>query len=198
MKRRVELLPLLGLMVLSGCAGLGEAPEPGAVPERVELVTPALSSADRESLARIRDALAGQDQDRAGKQLASLERDHRFHPDVLMLRAMLERRRDNPEAATRALEVLLDQRPGTAAAINDLALLYREQGRIRQAAELLGEGLEAHPDNPRLNYNLAVLSELYLMDLEQALTHYQRYQSLSEGKDEEVALWIRDLERRVE
>ena len=197
MKRRVECgAMLLALALLAGCASM--QPEPARMPERVELVTPALDQVDRERLAQVRAALAEGRPDAAGRQLERVEDDHRFHPDVLMLRAMVARHQDRPGRAVRALEALLDQSPQHAAAANDLALLYRQQGRIDQATALLRQALEANPDRPQLHYNLAVLSELYLLDLEQALTHYRRYQSLTDAEDEEVALWIRDLERRVE
>ncbi len=198
MKRRAEWLPVLGLALLAGCAGMETAPDAGRMPDRVELVTLPLDDSDQERLERIRRALAGDSLDRAEVRLRELETDHRFHPEVLMLRAMVARRQGEHPEAIRALETLLDQEPADAAATNDLALLYRQEGRIRDATALLERALESHPEHPRLHYNLAVLSELYLLDLEQALAHYRRYQSLSKEKDGDVALWIRDLERRVE
>lgn len=199
MKRRAEWGMVLVLGGLAGCAGMQSGPEPdGRMPDRVALVTPALDPSDRDRLEQVRAALAGGSPAAAGRQLERVEDDHRFHPDVLMLRAMVARHLDRPGRAVRALEALLDQSPQHAAAANDLALLYRQQGRIDQATALLRQALEANPDRPQLHYNLAVLSELYLLDLEQALTHYRRYQSLTDAEDEEVALWIRDLERRVE
>ena len=198
MKRRAEWGAVFAMGLLAGCAGMQPGPEPYRIPDRVELVTPALAPSDREQLAQVRASLAGGRVDAAGRQLKRVEDGHRFHPDVLMLRAMVARHRERPKQAVRALKALLDQSPEHAAAANDLALLYREQGRIDQAAGLLRQALEANPENPQLHYNLAVVSELYLLDLEQALAHYRRCQSLTEAEDEEVALWIRDLERRVE
>ncbi|WP_179105607.1 tetratricopeptide repeat protein [Vreelandella utahensis] len=198
MKRRAEWGVVFAMGLLAGCSGMQPGPEPGRMPDRVELVTPALAPSDREQLEQVRASLAGGRVDAAGRQLERVEGDHRFHPDVLMLRAMVARHQERPKQAVRALEALLDQSPEHAAAANDLALLYRQQGRIDPAAALLRQALEVNPEHPQLHYNLAVLSELYLLDLEQALAHYRRYQSLTEVEDEEVALWIRDLERRVE
>lgn len=197
MKPRTEWL-LMIVLVLSGCAGVQTGSEPGPMPERVALVTQPLTGADRDRLARVRQALADQTPEKAVSQLRKLERDHRFHPEVLMLRAMVARRQGEYGRAMQALETLLGQKPADAAATNDLALLYQRDGRVEEAASLLRRALEAHPKQPRLHYNLGVLFELYLLDLEQALAHYRHYQSVRDGKDEEVALWIRDLERRVE
>lgn len=88
--------------------------------------------------------------------------------------------------------------PGNAMTANNLALLLREEGRFREARDLLREGLEHSPDTAELHYNLAVISELYLLDLETALDHYQRYREITGEEDKRVAGWIADLERRLE
>ncbi|MFO8140830.1 MAG: tetratricopeptide repeat protein [Marinobacter sp.] len=72
------------------------------------------------------------------------------------------------EAWQRA--VALD--PANAATVNNLALLLKQQHRFREAVSLLAQGLDAAPGVAELHYNLAVISELYLLDLETALTHY--------------------------
>lgn len=198
MKRRAEWLLVSAFVLLSGCAGLETAPGQGSLPEKVALVTPPLDEADRERLAQVRDALASGKPRMAGQRLVALEAEHRFHPDVLMLRSRVARQQDRPRKAIRALEALLQRPPENASAANDLALLYREQGRIDAAATLLREALATNPGQARLHYNLAVLCELYLLDLEQALSHYRRYQSLRDDTDKEVAMWIQDLERRVQ
>ncbi len=49
-----------------------------------------------------------------------------------------------------------------------------------------------------MHHNLGVLCDLYLRDLDCALAHYRRYQTLTEENDRRVALWIADLSRRRE
>ncbi|MDX1551607.1 MAG: tetratricopeptide repeat protein [Marinobacter sp.] len=88
--------------------------------------------------------------------------------------------------------------PRNAMTANNLALLLREQGRFAEAVSILKKGLEHSPDTEELHYNLAVISELYLLDLDTALRHYRRYKDLSKAEGKEVAGWIADLERRVE
>jgi DNA-directed RNA polymerase subunit F len=41
------------------------------------------------------------------------------------------------------------------------------------------------------------LYDLYLGNLDKALAHYNRFQSLSPEKDKEVEKWIADLKRRI-
>lgn len=82
--------------------------------------------------------------------------------------------------------------------INNQALSLKEQSRFREAAMLLRSGIESAPETPELHYNLAVISELYLLDLEAALAHYRRYREIAGSEDKRVAGWIADLERRLQ
>jgi len=43
-----------------------------------------------------------------------------------------------------------------------------------------------------------VIAELYLLDLQTALEHYNRYRQLTDKEDQQVAGWIADLERRLQ
>ncbi len=88
--------------------------------------------------------------------------------------------------------------PVDVATLNNRALLLKQQHRYSEAAVLLETGLQSSPEVAELHYNLAVISELYLLDLDRALVHYQRYQSLSAKEDKKVTGWIMDLERRLE
>ena len=45
--------------------------------------------------------------------------------------------------------------------------------------------------------NIAVLFDIYLYDLDQAMGHYKKYQSLTNNSDKLVAKWVVDLERRI-
>jgi Flp pilus assembly protein TadD len=100
--------------------------------------------------------------------------------------------------AIEAYRAVLELDPHDAVAVNNLALLLREKGRFREAATLLQEGIDYSPQTPELHYNLAVIAELYLLDLELALAHYRRFRELTEQEGPLVAGWIADLERRLE
>lgn len=103
-------------------------------------------------------------------------------------------RQEEAEAAYRRA---LEKAPGEPMAANNLALIRQKHGDFDQAKQFFAAGLRAHPDTPALHYNLAVLAELYLLDLPLALKHYRRFQALTDGREEQVAGWIADLERRV-
>lgn len=101
-------------------------------------------------------------------------------------------------AAIEAWQRSVALNPANATTVNNLALLLKQQNRFSEAADLLEQGLGAAPGIAELHYNLAVISELYLLDLEKALTHYQRYRALVGEDDNLVAGWIADLERRLQ
>ncbi len=70
--------------------------------------------------------------------------------------------------------------------------------RFAEAVAVLENGLRHSPNTAELHYNLAVISELYLLDLDAALTHYRRYRDLADPEGKLVAGWIADLERRLD
>ncbi len=92
----------------------------------------------------------------------------------------------------------IEQDPAEVLAVNNLALLMQQEGRFRAARDLLQAAIDRGTDDPRLHYNLAVLSEIYLLDYPAALLHYRRYRQLAGAESEVVAGWIRDLERRAD
>ena len=200
MKAAARLAVTVLVVLAAGCGSLMQTPDPGYEPPGAEvaLVRVPLDEAAERLVSRARDSLGRDNPGRARDYLARIDGRYRYEPQVLLLHGMVDRMTGHPGKAMTHYETLLQVDPTHPGAANDLALLYREEGRIREAEGLLATALEAHPDRPRIHYNLAVLYELYLVDLERALAHYREYQAHSDGKDEEVARWIKDLERRVE
>ncbi|MBZ2167896.1 hypothetical protein K8I84_03895 [Marinobacter sp. F4216] len=102
------------------------------------------------------------------------------------------------QAAEIAWQKAVSLNPADAAVVNNLALLKKENKNFREAVTLLETGIQYSPDVAELHYNLGVIAELYLLDLEKALIHYQRYRELAGQDDQRVAGWIADLERRLD
>ena len=82
-------------------------------------------------------------------------------------------------------------------AYNWLALIKREQGDFQEADKLYQQALGIWPDHADSHYNLAILCELYLGDLQRARQHFMAYQKLQPQEDKQVAGWIKDLQRRI-
>lgn len=114
------------------------------------------------------------------------------HVNLAILHAARQDDAATESCVTRALE--LD--PAHPVALNQLGMLRRRQGRFEDAEAAYLKAVTADPEYALAHYNLGVLYELYLQQLESALQHFERYQELS-GEDEQVAKWIVDLRRRV-
>lgn len=80
---------------------------------------------------------------------------------------------------------------------NSLGVALREQGDFEQAKTHYQRAIELDPRYARAHFNMGVLAELYMQDLQLALRHFQTYQALQRDPDQTVGNWIADLERRV-
>ena len=104
------------------------------------------------------------------------------------------------EALTNYLKAI-EVNPKNIVAYNRLAVWYRRDGLFEQAEQQYLTALQVWQGDADTHRNLAILYDLYLGELEQALYHYQAYQALiiQEGQDEpRLAGWLADLERRLQ
>ena len=96
------------------------------------------------------------------------------------------------EAFLQALKVDAENPVAT----NELAVLYRRQGRFAEARKMYTASLAQHPDYLPMVKNLGILCDLYLQDVSCALAQFQQYLKL-EPEDKDVAIWVADLKRRA-
>lgn len=122
---------------------------------------------------------------------ASAEDQQRFRQALSDIQA------GNLEKAEAELLALTQNSPGLAAAHNNLGVIYRRSGRFKEAEQQYNAALSANGDSRDAHLNLGILYDIYLQQPAKALEHYERYQQLSTEPDEDVALWITDLERRL-
>jgi tetratricopeptide (TPR) repeat protein len=84
-----------------------------------------------------------------------------------------------------------------AAAANREGIAEREAGRFAAARAAYERALTIDPLHADAERNLAILLDLYLGDPASALAHYERYQVLTAGADEEVTAWLVELKARL-
>lgn len=111
--------------------------------------------------------------------------------------AIIYSNNEDDEAAREAIDESLALDPDNAAALNQLGMLLRRNGKFLEAEAAYLKAVTVSPEYALAHYNLGVLNELYLQRLEPALQHFERYQEIV-GGDEKVERWIVDLRRRVE
>lgn len=102
-----------------------------------------------------------------------------------------------PEAE-RAFRTAISINPERADVYNHLGIVLRETGRFTEARETYQKALERDPSYAYAHLNVGILYDLYLLDANSALSHYELYQKLVSAPDPQVAKWIVDLERRAQ
>jgi tetratricopeptide (TPR) repeat protein len=95
------------------------------------------------------------------------------------------------------LEKALSLKPDNHFAHNRLAALLRQQGKFKQAEEHYARAIASWPAFAEAYLNKGILYDLYLGDKQQALDHYQLYQTLVDTPDRRVKGWIADLNRQI-
>ena len=100
------------------------------------------------------------------------------------------------EKAESALRAALSLAPNHPAALNELGILQRRTGRFPAARASYERALAIHPGFHFALLNLGVLCDLYLEDLNCALTSYTRYAEIVVD-DPRLDIWIADVESRL-
>jgi Flp pilus assembly protein TadD len=109
--------------------------------------------------------------------------------------AIAYHRQGDQDAAGAALTDALKRNSRSYEAMNLKGILARENGDFAAARKHYEQALSIQPDYPEAHLNLAILCDLYLVDLGCASQHYARFQALR-GDDNEVSGWMTDLKRR--
>ncbi|MGI9234632.1 MAG: tetratricopeptide repeat protein, partial [Woeseiaceae bacterium] len=118
------------------------------------------------------------------------------YPEAYVNLAIIHGNNDNNEAARSVLDAALALNPNHAAALNQLGMLLRKNGKFLEAESAYLKAVTVNPDYALAHYNLGVLNELHLQRLDIALQNFEDYQALV-GDDKQVEKWIADLKRRV-
>ena len=196
---------VVSLAIVGGCSTRHEIPDSQLSSTEIRAGESAakqwiepLTSEQKEAFSQARKNWAEDDLGTAWRLLKELRSERPDHPDLLANSAIVALARKQDTVAQALFRETLKVDPGHRVASNNLALLLKDEGEFAEARKVLIRALEQSPTDPTLHYNLAVIYELYLQDLDKALRHYHRFQQLSEEPDQKVAGWIADLERRVE
>lgn len=86
--------------------------------------------------------------------------------------------------------------PNHPVAHNELGVIYRRTGRFELARQSYERALSIYKDFHYAQLNLGVVCDLFLQDLDCALTNYQAYQQAFPD-NEQVGIWIADAKNRM-
>ena len=101
------------------------------------------------------------------------------------------------DLAEQAFKQAIARDDKDAVAHNHLGILQRQKGQFREAMNRYQRAIQINSSYASAHLNLGILFDIYLQDLDLALRHYQKYQSLTGEEDTQVAGWIVDIKRRL-
>ena len=110
--------------------------------------------------------------------------------------AIAHHRKGDLEAAEGYLHSALEINPYHPIALNELGIIYRKTARFAEARQSYAAALAVYPGLHFARRNLAVLCDLYLADLECALSNYEAYMTTVHS-DDDAAMWLRDVRYRL-
>ncbi len=193
LKPLINSLPALLLMLLAGCAsspstdnsaGLATSKPVDVSPEIAAQYKSAVASlksgADEKALAQFNAIIA------KAPQLSSA------YVNVGLIHLKKQRYAD----AELAFNQAINANNRNAMAQNFLGVTLREQGKFDKALQAYQQALQLDNNYADAHLNLGVLYDIYLNNLSQAQEQYEKYQNLTDNKDEQVSKWIADIKLR--
>ncbi len=78
-----------------------------------------------------------------------------------------------------------------------LAKTQRQLGKFIDAQNTYANALQVWPDFPEAHLNLGILYDIYLNQALQAQKHMEAYVFLTEDENAQVALWLREIQKRT-
>lgn len=100
------------------------------------------------------------------------------------------------EKAERTLKEAVLINPYHPVTNNELGLLYRKTGRFDLAKKTYETVVKRYPQFLPARKNLGILCDLFMNDLQCAISHYEAFLEINPN-EKEVKIWLTDLKRRV-
>lgn len=134
---------------------------------------------------------------RARQAMSSLHKRYPEFSGPLLSLALIHWQTDQKDKARPLVEEAIKRHPRNAAAYNLLGAVERRDGQFDKAKQAYENALAANPDFGPALLNLGILNDLYLGNKQAALSLYEKFQSLQDEEDNQVRLWIADLNRQL-
>lgn len=109
---------------------------------------------------------------------------------------LILRQAGKPAEAVVELEQAVKANPRQSVYFNELGIAYRHAGAFAKAREAYERAIDLDAGYADAVLNLGILNDLYLRNPTRALELFERYQSLTAGKDATVNKWMAELRNR--
>lgn len=105
--------------------------------------------------------------------------------------------RQQAEKSLQAVNKSIELNPRIAQAYHHRAYLKLNNGDIHQAQEDFQQAIKLNPGYVNAHFNLALLYDIYLQDINLAIKHYQSYLDLVTEDDERTREWVEYLKNSL-
>ncbi|PKG38760.1 tetratricopeptide repeat protein [Psychromonas sp. Urea-02u-13] len=112
--------------------------------------------------------------------------------------ALISVKKAQYQEAQNFVKMALQKNPKMVQALNLMASLEQRKGNIIAAKSLYQEALTYNPNYSLAHYNLALIYDIYLQDIPNAISHYQLYLENTKNKDKQTREWLAGLQATME
>jgi tetratricopeptide (TPR) repeat protein len=106
---------------------------------------------------------------------------------------LIKLKQNDFDTAEKFISIALEKNPELAQALNLMATIRIHQGKIKVAEQLYKKSIALKPSYSLAHYNLALLYDIYLQNIPEAIVHYTAYLELSKENDSATRDWLKQL-----
>jgi tetratricopeptide (TPR) repeat protein len=185
----------LVLSFLAGCANTDK--KPIIVAMKTQHAAPVLTALHQAEYQKALGLMKAKSFDKAFTIFTDLTT---FYPNLAgayVNLALIYKAKSDEEKAEKIISRALDINPNNVDALIQLAAFSQKKGEFNKVEQYLLTAEAADRSSDTVQYNLAVLYELYLQQYDDAIDHYENYIALTSNDDKEIVKrWVQLLERK--
>ena len=185
-------LAVLAAVILSGCASQEVKQDELTQQEQDKAIKQATES-DLQKYAEAITLLGNGELDKAKALLLEFTEER---PDLAGPWAnlgLISIKQDKLDDAEAQLTKAIKRNPDLAQAQNLMGYIEKSRGNIIKARDYYIRAVELKDNYALAHYNLALIYDLYMQDINKAIEHYQKYLALIKNKDKQTAEWLDQL-----
>ncbi len=191
--RYTNFLPLLTVFLCACAAAPTDSPAP-ATPAHADTTPATTVDLEITQYTTALNLLNVNQLDQAEVELKGITSKHPELAGPWANLALIDIKQNHPDKARTNLTKALEKNPNLAQANNLLGYLEYSEGNIIKAKQYYSKALANKEDYAVAHYNLALIYDIYLHDIPNAVIHYRRYLDLIKGEDKSVADWVVELQ----
>ena len=189
-------LSVIILLFVCACASKKVVVTPGASNSRISDV--AVSDLDKSLMKTGLAQLESKKYDAAEKTFKQLSAQNENLVSPLLNLSLVYFRQNRLLEAESTLRKALNRNSMWPQTYNLLGVVLRQQGRFDDAKSAYTYALQLDDNYAAAHLNIAVLYDIYFLDLENAKRHYRKFAALQPDEEKQVNAWMIDMQQRAQ